>query len=82
MLGELPVTVSATIIGEGQLEAAIDINTQGSPVAMFGTIHVDFTPLVLGETTDDALIVSGRLTKEGATLLGFERPRRTNAMST
>lgn len=75
MLGELPVTVSATIIGEGQLEAAIDINTQGSPVAMFGTIHVDFTPLVLGETTDDALIVSGRLTKEGATLLALSAPQ-------
>ena len=75
MLGELPVTVSATIIGERQLEAAIDINTQGSPVATFGTIHVDFTPLVMGETIDDALTASGRLTKEGATLLALSAPQ-------
>ena len=73
-LGELPVTVSATIIGEGQLEAAIDIDTKGSELA-FGTIHVDFTPLVLGETTDDAIVASGRLTKEGATLLALSKPQ-------
>ncbi len=75
LLGQLPVTVSATIIGDGEIEADIDIDTEGSMVSSFGTIHVDFTPLVLADATDEnGLAASGRLTKEGATLLALSSP--------
>lgn len=70
LLGELPVTVTANVIGENQIEADIDIDTKGSSVTMFGTIHVDFTPLVMAEAaTAEGLAATGRLTSEGASLL-------------
>lgn len=76
LLGQLPVTVSARVIGEGEIEADIDIDTEGTLVSSFGTIHVDFTPLVLGDAaTDDGLVATGRLTGEGAGLLALSSPQ-------
>ncbi len=74
LLGELPVTVTANVIGKNQVEADINIVTEGSPVAMFGTIHVDFTPLVMAEAaSEEGLAATGRLTREGASLLALSQ---------
>lgn len=74
LLGELPVTVTANVIGKNQVEADINIDTEGSPVAMFGTIHVDFTPLVMTEAaSEEGLAATGRLTREGASLLALSQ---------
>ncbi len=77
MLGNLPVKVEASIIGDKQIAAGIDIITSETILAsMFENIHVDLEPMeVSGELQDDGhypgLTVTGRVTKKGASLLGI-----------